>query len=67
MIEETRFITSTGSEINANLLLKTGWTLLLVADRENREMRWVHFVFGWQTLQDPPELNFSGIEPTTDF
>ncbi|MGY2182349.1 hypothetical protein [Pseudomonas agarici] len=66
MIEETRSITSTGSEINANILLKAGWTLLLVANRENRDMKWAHFVFGWQMPQDPPEVRFSGVEPTID-
>lgn len=66
MIGETRSITSTGSEINANILLKAGWTLLLVTDRENRDMKWAHFVFGWQMPQDPPELRFPGVEPTID-
>lgn len=66
MIEETRSITSTGSEINANILLKAGWTLLLLAERENRDMKWAHFVFGWQADTLPPTLNFPGVEPLVD-
>jgi hypothetical protein len=66
MIEETKEITSTGSEINANILLRGGWTLLLVSNRQNSELQWTHFVFGWQQDSSPPTLNFSGVEPTAD-
>jgi hypothetical protein len=66
MIEDTRLITSTGSEINANILLTAGWTLLLVSDRENGIMKWTHYVFGWQSPSNPPELRFTGIEPTIE-
>lgn len=63
MIEETKLITSTGSEDNANILLKAGWTLLMVSERQANEIKWTHFVFGWQMQQPPPELRFTGIEP----
>lgn len=36
-IEKTIRLISTRSEVNANLLLAAGWTLLLVADRQEGE------------------------------
>lgn len=67
MIEETKIITSTGSEDNANILLKAGWTLLMVTERESNDTKWTHFVFGWQMQKAPPELRFTGVEPEIGF
>jgi hypothetical protein len=36
-IEKTTRLISTRSEVNANTLLRAGWTLLLVADRREGE------------------------------
>lgn len=66
MIEETREVTSTGSEINANILLRGGWTLLLVSNRKNKDMQWTHFVFSWQVETPPPVLLFTGVEPNIE-
>ena len=66
MIEETREVTSTGSEINANILLRGSWTLLLVSNRKNKDMQWTHFVFGWQVETPPPVLHFTGVEPNIE-
>lgn len=66
LIEETKVITSTGSEENANILLKNGWRLLSVTTRSNSEMQWSHFVFGWTSELPPPELLYTGIEPLLD-
>ncbi|WP_019437761.1 hypothetical protein [Pseudomonas putida] len=40
-IEKTKRLISTRSEVNANLLLTAGWTLLLVVDRQEGEYQWV--------------------------
>lgn len=66
MIEDTRLVTSTGSEVNANTLLTAGWTLLMVSDRQNGLEQWTHYVFGWQSPGSPPELTFSGVEPVIE-
>lgn len=47
-IEKTRTLISTTSEENANLLLRVGWTLLLVADRHEGNHQWLLYQFGWQ-------------------
>ena len=45
-IEKTTRLISTRSEVNANLLLIAGWTLLLVADRKEGEYQWVQYKIG---------------------
>lgn len=65
-IGKTSRLISTGSEENANRLLKAGWTLLLVADRKDGNHQWLIYQFGWQREGDPAEITFIGIEPGPD-
>ncbi|PHN27125.1 hypothetical protein [Pseudomonas sp. ICMP 561] len=65
-IDKTTQLISTRSEINANLLLRAGWTLLLVADRQEGEHQWLLYQFGWQQEHDPVEVTFTGIEGGPD-
>lgn len=52
-IDKTTKLTSTRSEENANLLLRVGWTLLLVADRQEGAYQWLLYQFGWQREGEP--------------
>lgn len=61
-IEKTKRLISTRSELNANLLLSAGWTLLLVADRQEGEYQWVQYQFGWQHESEPKDITFTGVE-----
>lgn len=65
-IDKTSRLISTRSEINANLLLRAGWTLLLVADRQEGEYQWLLYQFGWQHDYDPLEVKFTGVEGGPD-
>jgi hypothetical protein len=60
-IDETTRLITTRSEVNANLLLKTGWTLLLVADRREGEYQWFDYQLCWQHPEEPPEIRFTGV------
>jgi hypothetical protein len=55
-IDKTTKLTSTRSEENANLLLRVGWTLLLVAGRREGAYQWLLYQFGWQREGEPPEI-----------
>ncbi len=61
-IEKTTRLISTRSEVNANLLLTAGWTLLLVADPQEGEYQWVQYQFGWQHEGEPRDIAFTGVE-----
>ena len=61
-IEKTTRLISVRSEVNANLLLTAGWTLLLVADRQEGEYQWVQYQFGWQHESEPRDIAFTGVE-----
>lgn len=65
-IEKTTRLISTRNEDNANLLLITGWTLLLVVDRREGEYQWLLYQFGWQHEHEPTELTFTGVEGGPD-
>ncbi|MCF4985173.1 hypothetical protein L6218_19055 [Pseudomonas syringae pv. syringae] len=65
-IEKTTKLISTRNEENANLLLRVGWTLLLVADRQEGAHQWLYYQFGWQRAGEPPEVTFTGVEPGPD-
>ncbi|MFV7430163.1 hypothetical protein ACNPNU_00725 [Pseudomonas shirazica] len=65
-IDKTTRLISTRSEVNANQLLTAGWTLLLVADRQQGEHQWVQYVFGWQRETEPAEVTFHGFEDGPD-
>jgi hypothetical protein len=65
-IKKTRKLISTTSEENANLLLRVGWTLLLVADRHEGNNQWLLYQFGWQREDNPPEVKFVGVEGGPD-
>ncbi|QHF00515.1 hypothetical protein LCG56_27420 (plasmid) [Pseudomonas cannabina pv. alisalensis] len=65
-IDKTTRLISTRSEINANLLLRAGWTLLLVADRREGEYQWLLYQLGWQHEHDPVEVLFTGVERGPD-
>ncbi|MGY2257941.1 hypothetical protein [Pseudomonas sp. SDO55104_S430] len=57
---------STRNEENANLLLQVGWTLLLIADRQEGAHQWLLYQFGWQREGEPPEITFTGVEGGPD-
>lgn len=61
-IEKTKRLISTRSEVNANLLLTAGWTLLLVVDRQEGEYQWVQYQFGWQHDSEPRDITFTCVE-----
>ncbi|MEE4750374.1 hypothetical protein V2K65_25890 [Pseudomonas alliivorans] len=63
-IGDTTKLISTRSEENANLLLRAGWTLLFIADRQEDGYQWLLYQFGWQ--QDAPEITFTGVEGGPD-
>lgn len=65
-IGETTKLISTRSEENANLLLRAGWTLLLIADRQEEGYQWLLYQFGWQQDGEPPESAFTGVEGGPD-
>ncbi|KGS14569.1 hypothetical protein [Pseudomonas coronafaciens] len=65
-IDKTTRLMTTRSEVNANLLLKAGWTLLLVADRREGEYQWFDYQLGWQHPEEPPEIRFTGVEGGPD-
>lgn len=65
-IEKTRQLISTTNEENANLLLKVGWTLLLVVDRNEGAHQWLVYQFGWQRGDEPSEISFTGCEAGPD-
>jgi len=65
-IGETTKLISTRSEENANLLLRAGWTLLLIADRQEDGYQWLLYQFGWQQDGEPPEITFTGVEGGPD-
>lgn len=65
-IDKTTKLTSTRSEENANLLLRVGWTILLIADRQEGTYQWLHYQFGWQREGEPPEITFTGVEVGPD-
>lgn len=61
-IEKTKRLISIRSEVNANLLLTAGWTLLLVVDRQEGEYQWVQYQFGWQHDSEPRDITFTCVE-----
>lgn len=65
-IDETTRLISTRSEENANRLLRAGWTLLFIADRQEGAYQWLHYQFGWQREGEPSEITFTGIEGGPD-
>lgn len=65
-IDQTKRLMSTRSEENANLLLRAGWTLLLVADRQEGKHQWVVYQLAWQREGIPVEITFTGVEPGPD-
>lgn len=65
-IDKTKKLISTRSEENANLLLRAGWTLLCIADRQEGASQWLLYQFGWQRKGEPPELRFTGVEGGPD-
>jgi hypothetical protein len=65
-IDNTTQLISTRNEENANLLLRVGWTLLLVADRQEGAYQWLHYQFGWQRTGEPPEITLTGVEGSPD-